>query len=189
VPIAVAALLLTGGASRRMGRDKAELVVDGERLADRSARLLQLVADPVVEVGPGFTALPRVVEAERGGGPLVAMAAGAGRLAAVEATATLVLAVDMPHVDHLLLAHLAAHPSEVSVVPVDRAGRLQPLCARYSPAALDCARALAVTGARSMHELLDAVPYTVLGQDEWGPVAAAADPFADLDTPADLERL
>jgi len=38
-------LLLTGGASRRFGSPKAELTIDGERLADRGARLLLDVCD------------------------------------------------------------------------------------------------------------------------------------------------
>src|SRR5205809_839007 len=40
-----------------MGRDKAELVVAGERLADRAARVLQTVCDPVLEIGTGHSVL------------------------------------------------------------------------------------------------------------------------------------
>ncbi|HZI37181.1 MAG TPA: NTP transferase domain-containing protein, partial [Acidimicrobiia bacterium] len=54
---AVAGLLLTGGASRRMGRDKALLEVGGRRLVDRAASVLAAVADPVLEVGPGWSEL------------------------------------------------------------------------------------------------------------------------------------
>jgi molybdopterin-guanine dinucleotide biosynthesis protein A len=49
----LAALLLTGGASRRMGSDKATILDgDGQPLAVRTANLLAAVADPVLEVGP-----------------------------------------------------------------------------------------------------------------------------------------
>jgi hypothetical protein len=51
---AVGGLLLTGGASRRMGSDKALLKVDGRRLVDRAAAVLGAVAAPVIEVGPGW---------------------------------------------------------------------------------------------------------------------------------------
>src|ERR1700736_1061525 len=71
-----AALLLTGGTSRRMGRDKATLPVNGTPLAERTATLLAQVADPVVEVGPGWTGLVAVREEPAGQGPLAAMAAG-----------------------------------------------------------------------------------------------------------------
>ena len=53
----VAGLLLTGGSSRRMGRDKAELVVAGERLADHAARELTGACEPVLEIGPGRSEL------------------------------------------------------------------------------------------------------------------------------------
>src|SRR5438105_2544862 len=53
-----AGVLLTGGASRRMGLDKATLVVDGETFAQRAARVLTAACDPVIEVGSGVTVLP-----------------------------------------------------------------------------------------------------------------------------------
>ena len=61
----LAGVLLTGGASRRMGTDKARLVVDGETLAARSARVLAAVCEPVIEVGPGVSGLPAVEEEPR----------------------------------------------------------------------------------------------------------------------------
>ena len=78
----MAGVLLTGGASRRMGVDKARIVVNGETLAARSARVLASVCDPVVEVGSGVSGLPAVQEEPSGAGPLVAMLAGVGALGA-----------------------------------------------------------------------------------------------------------
>jgi molybdopterin-guanine dinucleotide biosynthesis protein A len=186
VQSAVAALLLTGGASRRLGQDKATLVVGGERLCDRAARLLAEVADPVLEVGPGHTWLPTVDEGTERRGPLAAVAAGAAALPA--GTAALVLAVDMPFVTAALLAALAHHPSPLTVVPVDAGGRLQPLCARYSPAALAAAPDLVAAGARAMAALLDADGRAEVDVEVWAPLAGPA-PFADVDTPADLAGL
>src|SRR5437868_6031867 len=152
VPRPVAALLLTGGASSRMGTDKATLVIGGERLCGRAARLLRAVADPVFEVGPGHTDLPRADEGPERRGPLAAVAAGAAALPA--GVPAIVLAVDMPAVNDALLRALAEHPSAGTVVPVDAEGRLQPLCARYSPAALATAAGLVAAGKRAMAALL-----------------------------------
>ena len=49
----VAGLILTGGASRRMGFDKAKMVIEGEPIRQRLIGVLCEVASPVLEVGPG----------------------------------------------------------------------------------------------------------------------------------------
>ena len=91
---ALGGLLLTGGASRRMGEDKALIEVGGRRLVDHAAALLTAVADPVIEVGPGWSGLPAVREDPPGSGPLAALGAGAASLrAAGHDGAVLVLAV------------------------------------------------------------------------------------------------
>ncbi|MBO0769097.1 MAG: NTP transferase domain-containing protein, partial [Solirubrobacterales bacterium] len=53
-----AALLLTGGTSKRMGRTKALIKLHNMTLSERTAGLLLRVAAPVLEVGPGHTELP-----------------------------------------------------------------------------------------------------------------------------------
>jgi molybdopterin-guanine dinucleotide biosynthesis protein A len=178
------ALLLTGGASRRFGSPKAELTVDGERLADRGARLLLDVCDVVFEVGPGYSSLPAVREDPPGSGPLAALAAGGEALAArAAATQFLALAVDLPFIERGLLEHLRDHDAASAVVPrVD--GIAQPLCARYGTDALAIAHRLLADGERAMKALLDAIPVTWLDDDEWREVAAV-DALADVDTPDD----
>ena len=181
----VAGLLLTGGASRRFGAPKADARVRGERLADRSARVLAEVATPVLEVGPGWSSLDAVVEDDPGAGPLAAVAAGGAALTARGAGdhAILVIAVDLPFVDAALLRVLADAPAADAVVPrVD--GRPQPLCARYSPAALVVAADLVAAGARAMHALLDALTVRWLDEPEWLAVTTAR-AFVDVDTPED----
>ena len=100
----VAGVLLTGGSSRRMGRDKATMVVRGEQLATRTARVLSAVCDPVVEVGRGVTELKCVREYPPGSGPLAALVAGADELAVDE---VLLLACDYPFIDEPVLRLLA----------------------------------------------------------------------------------
>ena len=185
-----AALLLTGGASQRLGRDKATLLIRGVSLADRAARLLAQVADPVIEVGPGCTGLPRAREDPPGAGPLAAVAAGAEALASQgHRGPALVLAVDMPLVGLGLLQLVASHPSPGCVVPIDQGGYPQPLCARYSRAALDLAASIAGQGSSSLRALLPAVAVTWLSPSEWVVAGGSLDAFADIDTAADLARL
>jgi molybdenum cofactor guanylyltransferase len=183
----VAGLLLTGGSSRRMGRDKAELVVAGERLADRAARVLQTVCDPVLEIGPGRSALETIGDDDPHTGPLAALVTGAGalRTRGYEG-AVLLLAVDLPFVDARLLELLVNHPAADSVVPL-AGGMRQSCCARYASAALATATDLVERGERAMHALLSSVPVVEITEPEWRAVAPP-DALADLDTPEDLAR-
>ena len=182
-----AGLLLTGGASARLGVPKAELRRDGERLADRGARLLVSVCPTALEVGPGLTSLPAVREDPPRSGPLAALVAGAEALTtAGPPTAVLVLAVDLPFVEARLLRWLAAYPAGGAVVPrVD--GVPQPLCARYGASDLDAARRRRAGGAASLRALLDAIPVTYVDEDSWADVADRR-AFVDVDTPDAVTR-
>jgi molybdopterin-guanine dinucleotide biosynthesis protein A len=191
-PRPVAGLLLTGGASRRMGTDKALIEVGGRRLVDRAAATLAAVAGPVVEVGPGWSVLPAVREDPPGSGPLAALAAGAAALReAGHDGPVLVLAVDMPRVGEALLRLLAGRPGPATAVP-RAGGHPQPMCARYGPDVLAAVDERLAAGGRSLRDLLETLaPGGAVGwvePEEWEPVAGP-EAFSDVDTPEDLRRL
>jgi molybdopterin-guanine dinucleotide biosynthesis protein A len=169
-----AGLLLTGGRSTRMGRDKATIVVNGTTLAARAAAALREVADPVIEVGPGVTDL-RALNDE-GHGPFAAL--GAGLQATPDGAFVILLACDMPLVSAELLRTLRDYPSAGSVVPIWH-DLPQPLCARWSPAALARVPGLLQDGERSFRSLL-------AGPDVLHITGADLD---DVDTEADLARV
>ncbi len=183
----VGGILLTGGASARMGRDKATMRIAGESNARRIATLLGRLVHPVVEVGPAVSGLLSVREEPEGGGPLVAVACGGRALRSLgHHGAALVLACDLPFVDEAVLTFLAERPGANSVVPtVD--GRPQPLCARWSAEDLLAAADYAAAGERAVRALAFD-PAERPGEAEWSAVATART-FADVDTPEDLARL
>jgi molybdopterin-guanine dinucleotide biosynthesis protein A len=183
-PVACAGIVLTGGTSRRLGFDKTTVEVGGETLADRAARVLSAVCAPVLEVGPGRSRLPSVREDPPGSGPLAALVAGAAALAA---DSVVLLGCDLVAVEAPLLRLLADWAGAPTAVP-RVAGRDQLVCARYGADAIAAAGRLLEAGERSLRALLAAVPADVLTEEHWGAVATASS-FADLDTPADLERL
>lgn len=187
-PHAAAGLLLTGGASRRFGSDKARVEVDGLTLAARTAAALGAVASPALEVGPGVSGLDRVIEDDPGSGPLAALAAGWRHLSDLGPRPfVLVVAVDLPRITTGFLSWLAEHPAPGTVVPeVDRMA--QPLCARYAPDDLDTGVRLVGAGERSMRALLDSIDVTYVRPEHWS-ATAAAHVLADVDTPDDLRRL
>jgi molybdopterin-guanine dinucleotide biosynthesis protein A len=153
-------LVLAGGHSRRMGRDKATLEWEGEPLLLRVIGRLAPIASSVwVAARPG-QALPaggyRRVEDERPGeGPLAGLSVGLAAIARERAAAPVAIAAcDYPHADPALFpALLSVSPEAAAIVPV-LDGRSHPLLAVWrSDLAAACERALA-RGARRVRDVL-----------------------------------
>ena len=184
-----AAAVLAGGASRRMGRDKATLRVGGVELAALVLAAAAQVADPVVLVAPEGHPARRVAApavADSGLGPLAALAAA---LDALEAEHVLVLAADHPGLRVPLLAHLVALAGEADAVACRRGPRLEPLVAVYRRApALAAARSRLAgpPGGRSLSGLLAGLRTLVVEEPDWRRLDPDGRSFADLDDPADL---
>ena len=167
-------VVLAGGASRRMGRDKAALPWTGSTLARRAAGVLEEVCGEVVIAGRVALA-PAGVEAVAdlfpGRGPLAGLHTGLERAGGRPVFA---LACDLPFVGVDLVMHLvavAAAAAEVAAaawVAADGEG-IQPLCGVYGPAA----RAVAERRLRSGR-------LSALGL--WGEIGGVAVPItAELD--------
>jgi molybdopterin-guanine dinucleotide biosynthesis protein A len=171
-----------------MGVDKAELRVDGERLAVRVARVLQAVAGlTIVASGDGrrlsWLGLPQVVDIEQGEGPLAGLIAG---LEAAPTRYVAVLAVDMPNASAPVLRLLAQAVSGHDAAVPRTGDGLQPLHAVYATAAAPLLRTWFEGGVRSVRQALGALDLVVVAPTEW----SAADPsgaFArNLNRPDDL---
>lgn len=161
--VALAAIILAGGASRRMGRDKATLSYDGTTLVERMVEILTPRCAPIFVVAAPGQALPalhaEVLRDEvRGVGPL--LATGRGLRAAAEAGLELafVCAVDMPLLSVDLVDQLAGPAVRLGadvVLPWD--GRDHYLAGVYRTALAGRAAELVATGERSMRALVDRV--------------------------------
>lgn len=90
------ALILAGGASRRMGADKASQDWGGVRAVDRVVRLAaRAKADPVLVCGADL-GLPFVADPFPRAGPVAGLLAGVAALSRLGRDRCLVLAVDAP---------------------------------------------------------------------------------------------
>jgi len=184
----IAGAVLLGGASQRMGEDKAFLALAGVPLAVRTARLLESLCEELLLVGGEP---PAGAPGRRVADPPGARCALRGLVAALEvarAPRVLVVATDLPGLTADLLLALVALPEADVVLPRSAAG-LEPLCAIYRrEAVLPLARAQLAAGRLALHELLGELETTTLA----GAELAAFDPdggvLANANTPEEWAR-
>ena len=168
------AIVLAGGASRRLGADKPEQRIGGRRLLDIALAAVA-GADAVVVVGPPRdvpTGVTVVREDPPGGGPVAALAAGLAALPGDQAD-VVVLPADLPDITVHTVTVLAQARGDAPVaLAVDDSGRPQYLTAVWDSAAL--AAALGTDPPR-MRDLIPA-----------DAVTAAVGGAGDIDTPEQL---
>jgi molybdopterin-guanine dinucleotide biosynthesis protein A len=104
------AVILVGGASTRMGADKAIQVWQGRRAVDLVADLARAAGAGVVITAGGDYGLPFVSDPPGRAGPAAGLIAGARRLAADGMSHGLFLAVDAPSLRPADLAPLLSAP-------------------------------------------------------------------------------
>ena len=130
----LSAILLAGGLSRRMGVDKATLLVAGEPLWQRQLRMIKEVGPAAFWLSargelpwcpPGIEVVPDKLPSR---GPLSGVASGLSRL---QTSHLLVLAVDLPQMTTAHLRELwgLSRPG-TGVIPLN-GGYFEPLCAIY----------------------------------------------------------
>jgi molybdenum cofactor guanylyltransferase len=184
----VAAFILAGGKSMRMGTDKAFVVLDGRTLLERALEVARSVTGDVRIVGDRakFAAFAPVVEdVFQACGPLGGIHAA---LQATRAELNLMLAVDVPFVTEELLTYLIdrARNAAASVTVPRVGGRWQPLCAVYRREFADVAEKALCARRYKIDALFDDVSVQAIGEEELGAVGFPAKMFRNLNTPEEL---
>jgi molybdopterin-guanine dinucleotide biosynthesis protein A len=181
------ALILAGGDSRRMGQDKAVLVLDGKTLLDRvTATMRQVFPKVIVSVRQlrSGVEVPQVCDEPAASGPLAGLIAG---LAQADTPWVFAVACDMPFVTRDVVTHLAAlRKGFQAVVPVV-GGHLQPLAAFYAASALQTMRASLAAGDRSLRGTLGKLDVRYVNEAELREFDPQLRSFFDLDTPQDFQ--
>jgi len=184
----LAAFILAGGKSSRMGADKAFISFDGRTLLARALDLARSVTSDVRIVGDPakFTSsAPAVEDIFPGCGPLAGIHAA---LRASSCSMNLIVAVDLPFVSPALLRFLAARAqSSSATITVPRVeGRNQPLCAIYRPAFADAAENALKQGRYKIDALFADELTQAIGEDELQQNGFSARMFRNLNTPEEL---
>ncbi len=183
--------ILAGGASSRMGTDKARLMLDGWSFVERIASALIAVCSSVIVVGQNLNGLrpdlPSVPDLYENWGALGGVHAA---LTACRSEWAAVVACDLPFVTAKLFARLAGFRESVeAVAPVQSDGIPQPLCALYQVApCLPRADLLIQSGERKPIALLQSVRTRWVPFGELTDLTGSAHFFDNINTPEDYAQ-
>lgn len=182
------AVILAGGQSKRMGRCKALLEIQGETMLFRLARQLSLFPelflsanDPVLAQGLPVRYVPDIYENT---GPAAGLHAA---LSAASSDALFCVPCDMPNFDvtliDILLSHLTTETN--AVICRDGSGRLHPLCGIYSKRALPVLQELLEQGEHRMTTISEALGCFVVNTSPILPDST----FFNMNTPEAYRRV
>ena len=180
------AIILAGGNSQRMGRDKANLLLGEKTLLQTVTATMQpLFPQLIVSVRQLREAVdvPQICDEQSDGGPLAGLASSLSR---VTTPWIFAVACDMPFVVPGVVEQLARHRAQhQAVVPVVQ-GHPQPLAAFYASSCLAVMRENLAAQQKSLKKILGQLDVCYVDEAE----LLAADPqlrsFFDLDTPQDV---
>jgi len=181
--------ILAGGASRRMGTDKAQLSLHGATMLDNTAEILRSISATVTVVGRDINhqQLKSVPDIYPQWGALGGVHAA---LLTCQTTWALVVACDMPNINEELFRRLATFREGFeAVVPIQPDGHPQPLCAFYrKEPCLEKAEALIESGERKPITLLQSVRTRWVSFQELRSLPEADLLFENMNTPEDYLR-
>ncbi len=160
-----AAVILAGGRSSRMGRDKAALDLEGRSFLARLAERYRPVFDRVYVSSPrrGTYDVPGAEELpdlRPGRGPLAGLEAA---FLSTEAETVFLTAVDLPFGDPVLALRLTAELGEADACLIRRGdGSLEPLFAAYRRSCLPALQSCLDGGRGAVKGLLDQISCRVV---------------------------
>jgi molybdopterin-guanine dinucleotide biosynthesis protein A len=202
--LSVASIVLAGGSSKRMGRDKALLPMPGQGQVTFIAHLIEMLTtlcsevvlvtrdkDQAVtytkylatqEANPVRIVYDRVPSA----GPLMGLYSG---LSTLQASHALVTAVDMPFVQKELLAFLLSYPLDDTLLMPIVDGVPQVLLAVYPRMLLPLLEACLQRGRRDLRSILEIASVHYIEEAQLRTIDPQLRSFVNVNTPVDLQGL
>ena len=181
------ALIMAGGESQRMGRDKVTMVLGEQTLLQHVVSVVQpLFLKVLVSVRQPHPEieLPQICDSYPDAGPLAGLCAG---LEQAGTSWIFAVATDMPFVQPALIERLAQRRAGFQAVVPMVNGYPQPLAAFYSASCLAVIQGiLSGSGKRSMRAALEQLNVCYVDASELLAVDPGLSSFFDLDTPEDF---
>lgn len=195
----VSGFILAGGESRRMGVNKARLLVEGVPMIERVLNTLSAVTDDVSIV----TNTPEVYlmlgvpllgdlrrDASRGAGPLAGIEAA---LHAATRSFSLIVACDLPFVTADFLSLLLNYRQEAQIVVPETTGTQNPqlhsMCAVYQASVYSVVTRLLDNGERRMETLLDHTTVRRVRASEYAHLPHSNRLLININTPNDFQAI
>ncbi len=191
-------IILAGGSSSRMGRNKALLSLPGSKNVTFVEHLVTLLEECCFEtiivardkvhaqeyVFPGVRV---VVDEKPGIGPLMGLYSGLREISTARA---LVVAVDLPHIQPALLSFLVTQPLSGDTLLIPLVQNIpQVLLAIYPRSILPVIQEQLLQGRRDVRCLLELVPVEYVEEAQLIQVDPALRSFTNINTPIELREL
>ena len=165
------AIILAGGKSRRMGRDKLALTIEGQTLLEAAVNRFSAVFDSVyISVADAEKyadiSAARIEDVYPGCGPLSGLHAA---LSAVAGDDVFLVAADLPFADPYAALEILRRRGSADACVIKREdGYIEPLFGCYSRAALPACEALLKSGDYKMRALLGRVDTKYISAGDLG---------------------
>lgn len=189
----VSVVVLAGGKSKRLGRDKSRLVLDGQPLLARIVGQLSTLSDDLIVVTndsarlEGMDLAVRLVpDEQRGVGSLMGIYSG---LKAARHPHALALACDMPFLSLPLLRYMLPLAVDYDVVIPRVGGWVEPLHAIYGKTCLPAMSQLLEQNRRQIIAFFDDVRVRYVEEHEIDRFDPQHLSFVNVNTPEDWERV
>jgi len=180
-------IILAGGQSRRMGRDKAHLPTGAGTLLERIVHRLSPVVDDVIVAGGPSLSIPGVrwvPDTRPGAGPLAGMAAG---LDVMSGDLGWIVGCDLPDVEPRVGELLFASALDVDAVVPRLEARPECLCAVYRASLAGRILTMLDAGERRVTSLLDGIRVRYIEAAELRRVDPDLRSFRNLNTPGEYQ--
>lgn len=183
-PEAASAIILVGGNSSRMGKDKALLEIDGEKAVNRLHKLLSPYFDEIMlSTSPHsdytLPGIKIVKDAKKGHGPLMGIFSS---LMESNSAINFFIACDIPEVNMPLIFKLLSNSEGYDIsLPSFGEGRFEPLYGIYKKNVLSVVKKKLNSGKRRIASIFEECKTVILAEegDTW---------YTNLNTPDDYKK-
>ncbi len=187
----VSGVILAGGRSSRMGRNKALLPYQGKPLIESIYRVMaELFKDVVVVTNSpadyDFLPCPKTADIHVGKGSMAGVHAGLSRSATEW---IFVVGCDMPFIDARLVRYLAARLGKEAALVPQSDGGFEPLHAFYSKKALPILEAALGSDKMKIIDILELMHARVVPAAEIAEISPGFRSFVNLNSPEDYSSL